>query len=224
MNTEWHAEIERRAALHAVLADPGRLAVVELLSLGDHSPSELSAELGMASNLVAHHVGVLVEHGLVSRRRSEGDRRRTYLHLTPDAAIVPSGWTMPRPRRVLFVCTANSARSHLAVALWHRTSRITAASAGTHPAAAVAPGALAAAARHDLPLRDAKPRLFSDVRREGDLVVTVCDHAHEEMGDVADLHWSVPDPVRAADDAAFDAALEEIARRVDDLAPRLAHT
>lgn len=223
MNTEWPAEIERRAALHAVLADPGRLAVVELLSLGDHSPSELSAELGMASNLVAHHVGVLVDHGLVSRRRSEGDRRRTYLHLTPDAGIVPSGWTIPRPRRVLFVCTANSARSHLAVALWRRTSPIPAASAGTHPAAAVAVGVVAAAGRHDLSLRHAKPRLFSDVRRDGDLVVTVCDHAHEEMGDVADLHWSVPDPVPVADDAAFDAALEEIARRVDDLAPRIAH-
>ena len=66
MNTEWQAEIERRAALHAVLADPGRLAVVELLALGDRSPSELSAELGMPSNLVAHHVGVLLEHGLVT--------------------------------------------------------------------------------------------------------------------------------------------------------------
>ncbi|WP_028049716.1 MarR family transcriptional regulator [Cellulomonas sp. URHD0024] len=222
MNTEWHAEIARRAATHAVLSDPGRLAVVELLSLGDHSPSELSAELGMASNLIAHHVGVLVEHGLVSRRRSEGDRRRTYLHLTPDAAIVPAGWTMPRPRRVLFVCTANSARSHLAAALWRRTSPVATASAGTHPAVSVAPGAVAVAQRHDVPLLDARPRLFSDVRRDGDLVVTVCDHAHEEIGDVADLHWSVPDPVPAADDAAFDAAFEEIARRVDVLAPRLA--
>ena len=157
MNIEWQSEIERRAALHAVLSDAGRLAVVELLSLGDHSPSELSAELGMASNLVAHHVGVLVEHGLVSRRRSEGDKRRTYLHLTPDAAVVPAGWTMPRPRRVLFVCTANSARSHLAAALWHRASPISVASAGTHPAAAVASGAIAtaAAARPSSARRDA---------------------------------------------------------------------
>jgi len=61
------------------------------------------------------------------------------------------------------------------------------------------------------------------VRRDGDLVVTVCDNAHEEMGVVADLHWSVPDPVRTADDAAFDDAFAEIARRVDDLAPRIAH-
>lgn len=223
MNTEWHAEIERRAALHAVLADPGRLAVVELLALGDRSPSELSAELGMPSNLVAHHVGVLLEHGLVSRRRSEGDRRRTYVHLAPDAVVVPAGWTMPRPDRVLFVCTANSARSHLAVALWRRTSRVGAASAGTHPAPSVAPGAVAVAARHDLSLADATPRLLDDVRRDGDLVVTVCDNAHEERGTRSDLHWSVPDPVRAGDDAAFDAAFDEIARRVQDLAPRVAH-
>jgi len=222
MDADWHEEIARRAALHAVLADAGRLAVVELLTLGDRSPSELAAELGMASNLVAHHVGVLAEHGLVSRRRSEGDRRRTYVRLTVDAADVPSGWGLPRPRRVLFVCTANSARSHLAAALWHRASPVGVASAGTHPGPAVAPGAAAVAERHGLSLRDARPRLVDDVRQDGDLVVTVCDAAHEELGRAADLHWSVPDPVRAGDDAAFDAAFDDLARRVDDLAPRLA--
>ena len=204
-----------------MLSDPGRLAVVELLSLGDRSPSELSAELGMASNLLAHHVGVLAEHGLVSRHRSEGDGRRTYVRLTPDATGLSSGSALPRPNRVLFVCTANSARSHLALALWRRRSLIAGASAGTHPGIAVAPGAVAVAARHDLSLRDARPRLFGDVRREGDLVVTVCDNAHEEIRD--DLHWSVPDPVRADDEAAFEAAFDDLARRVDELAPRFAH-
>src|SRR3954469_16870513 len=115
----------------------------------------------MASNLVAHHVGVLVEHGMVTRRRSEGDRRRTYLRLDAEVTAVPTGWTLPRPPRVLFVCTANSARSHLAAALWHRVSPVAVASAGTHPAQAVNPGALAAAARHDLPLRDVRPRQLS---------------------------------------------------------------
>jgi hypothetical protein len=33
----------------------------------------------------------------------------------------------------------------------------------------------------------------------------------------------VPDPVRVGTDAAFDAAFEDIARRIDDLAPRLAN-
>ena len=85
------------------------------------------------------------------------------------------------------------------------------------------PGAVAVAARHDLSLAGAAPRLLDDVRRDGDLVVTVCDNAHEEIGADADLHWSVPDPVPVGDDAAFDAAFDEIARRVDDLAPRVTH-
>ncbi len=131
------------------------------------------------------------------------------------------GTALPRPGRVLFVCTANSARSHLALALWRRRSRIAGASAGTHPGIAVAPGAVAVAARHDLSLRDARPRLLEDVRREGDLVVTVCDNAHEEIR--GDLHWSVPDPVRADDESAFEAAFDDLARRVDELAPRFAH-
>jgi ArsR family transcriptional regulator, arsenate/arsenite/antimonite-responsive transcriptional repressor / arsenate reductase (thioredoxin) len=49
----------------------------------------------------------------------------------------------------------------------------------------------------------------------------VCDLAHEELGDRADLHWSVPDPARTGTPAAFDAAYEELTRRVSDLAPRL---
>jgi len=40
-------------------------------------------------------------------------------------------------RRVLFVCTANSARSHLAAALWRQASGIPTGSAGTRPAAAI---------------------------------------------------------------------------------------
>ena len=95
-------------------------------------------------------------------------------------------------------------------------------SAGTHPGAGVAAGALAVAARHELSLNGATPRLLSDVRRDGDLVVTVCDNAHEELADTTDLHWSVPDPVPAGDDGAFEAAFADLARRVGVLAPRVA--
>src|SRR5689334_320869 len=142
MNTEWLTQVERRAALHGALSDPGRLAVVELLSRGDASPSELAAELSMPSNLLAHHVNVLVGHGFVVRHRSEGARRRTYLRLPP-TELGPITSPLARPDRVLFVCTANSARSHLAVALWQRASAIPAASGGTRPAPALAPGAIA---------------------------------------------------------------------------------
>jgi protein-tyrosine-phosphatase len=98
------------------------------------------------------------------------------------------------------------------------------ASAGTRPAARIDPGAIAAAARHGLPLRRLLPRRIDDIRADGDLVITVCDSAHEALGDQADLHWSVPDPVAAGGDAAFDSAVDELARRVDDLAPRVTPT
>ncbi len=124
-------------------------------------------------------------------------------------------------RRVLFVCTANSARSHLAAALWSLASSVPGTSAGTHPAARIDPGAIAAAARHALPLQRLRPRRISEVRAGGDLIITVCDNAQEQLGEQADLHWSVADPVGAGDDAAFDAALDELSRRVGDLAPRL---
>ena len=124
-------------------------------------------------------------------------------------------------RRVLFVCTANSARSHLAAALWRQASTVPAASAGTRPAGAIDPGAIDAAGRRQLPLPRLRPRHISDVRHDGDLVVTVCDLAHEELGALAALHWSVPDPVPAGDHGSFDAALDELDRRVRLLAPRL---
>jgi protein-tyrosine-phosphatase len=211
-----------RAAVHAALADPARLQIVDTLGTGDASPSELAAMLAMPSNLVAHHLHVLEQAGLLARRRSEGDRRRSYLRLIPDALDSLTGPPARAARRVLFVCTANSARSHLAAALWRRASDVPAASAGTHPAAEIEAGAIAAAERHHLPLRRLRPRHINEVQQDGDLVVTVCDLAHEELGQLAAVHWSVPDPVPAGDPGSFDAALTELSDRVERFAPRLA--
>lgn len=207
--------------MHAALSDPSRLAVVDLLSLGDSSPSELQALLELPSNLLAHHLKVLEESGLLTRSRSEGDRRRTYLHLVPGLRerLLPPALTVAP--RVVFVCTANSARSQLAVALWRRRSHVPVASAGTEPAKQLHPGALAAARRHGLPLRRSRPRAIHDVMKAEDFVVTVCDTAHERLGAAARLHWSIPDPVRVGSDAAFDRALDELKQRVGDLAARL---
>jgi protein-tyrosine-phosphatase/DNA-binding HxlR family transcriptional regulator len=215
-------DLARRAAVHAALADPARLAITDTLGDGDASPSQLAAMLAMPSNLLAHHLRVLEEAGIIARRRSEGDRRRTYLRLVPGALGALAGPRTRTARRVLFVCTANSARSHLAAALWRQASGIPAASAGTRPADAIEPGAVAAAQRHHLPLPRLRPRHISDVLEDGDLVVTVCDLAHEELGDLAAVHWSVPDPVPAGDPGSFDAALAELGRRVGLFAPRLA--
>jgi protein-tyrosine-phosphatase/DNA-binding HxlR family transcriptional regulator len=220
MNTEQRHDLAARAAVHAALADPARLLITDALGAGDASPSELAALLGMPSNLLAHHLGVLEQAGLVSRRRSEGDRRRTYLRLVP-GALDPLAQPARTAQRVLFVCTANSARSHLAAALWRRASEIPAAWAATRPATAIDPGAIAAAGRHQLPLRRLRPRHIDQVRQDGDLVVTVCDLAREELGGLAAVHWSVPDPVTAGDPDSFDAALADLGQRVGRLAPRL---
>jgi ArsR family transcriptional regulator, arsenate/arsenite/antimonite-responsive transcriptional repressor / arsenate reductase (thioredoxin) len=220
------AGLDRRVRIHAALADPARLRIVDRLSLGDATPGELQGMLGMASNLLAHHLRVLDRAGVVARRRSEADRRRSYLILQPAALdqLMPNG--VARVSRVVFVCTANSARSQLAAALWELASSVPVASAGTHPADRVASGAIAAARRHGLKLHNAKPRAVADVVAGDDYVITVCDNAHEELADhdtgtAAHSHWSVPDPVRAGSASAFDAAYDELVRRVGYLAPHL---
>jgi protein-tyrosine-phosphatase len=113
-------------------------------------------------------------------------------------------------------------RSHLAAAPWRQSSSVPTASAGTRPAGAIAPGTIDAAVRRRLPLPRLRPWHVSDVRRDGDLVVTVCDLAHEELDGQAVPHWSVPDLVPAGDPESFDAALAELDRRVRLLASRLA--
>jgi ArsR family transcriptional regulator, arsenate/arsenite/antimonite-responsive transcriptional repressor / arsenate reductase (thioredoxin) len=221
MFAEEYSDLERRAAVHAALADPARLRITDTLGEGDASPSELAAILAMPSNLLAHHLHVLEQAWIITRRRSEGDRRRTYWQLVPGTLDTLPGPAARPVRRVLFVCTANSARSHLAAALWRRASKVPVASAGTHPAAAMDPGAMAAAQRHQLPLARRRPRHIGDVWHDGDLVITVCDLAHEELGELAGVHWSVPDPVPEGDPGSFDAALAELGRRVGLFAPRL---
>ncbi len=224
MSVERSSDLARRAALHAALADPARLAITDTLLAGDASPSELAAMLAMPSNLLAHHLHVLEQAGVITRRRSEGDRRRTYLRLSPGALEPLAAPPARAARRVLFVCTANSARSHLAAALWRRASNVPAISAGTHPGPAIDPGAIAAARRHRLPLPRLRPRHVSEVQEEDDLLITVCDMAREELGRRAAVHWSVPDPVPAGDPASFDVAIADLSRRVERLAPRLAAT
>ncbi|MCV7150637.1 arsenate reductase/protein-tyrosine-phosphatase family protein [Mycolicibacterium pyrenivorans] len=222
MSIEVNAGTARRAAVFAALSDPARLAIVDHLLLADASPSELRAVLDMQSNLLAHHLGVLKRAGVVRDTRSEADGRRTYLSLNRPAleTLVPSA--QRRAHRVVFVCTQNSARSQLAAAIWNRRSELPATSAGTHPAARVHPGAVAAARRHKLHLRPHTPRHLGDVLAADDLVIAVCDNAHEELpGELTRLHWSVPDPARTERVEAFDAAVGELTDRIVHLVPNV---
>jgi len=216
--------IEWRVRVHGALADSYRLSIVDELVLSDRSPTEIRRRLGIESNLIAHHLAVLDRAGLVERVASAGDRRRKYLRLVPDALAL--AWE-PAVRLtadgVLFVCTANSARSQLAAALWNAHHPIPASSAGTAPAAAVHPEAVKAGARAGLKLGRAVPRSLDEVTGLPDLIVTVCDRAHEELAQQPPsglvLHWSIPDPAEDGRPTAFDLTIRCLSTRIGTLVP-----
>jgi len=210
--------VEERAARHAALGDPLRLAIVDELAVSDRAPVELRGLVGLESNLLAHHLDVLEEVGLISRSRSSGDGRRRYVHLLRGAL---DGLAPGRPVPVgpaLFICSANSARSQLAAAMWRELSGESAESAGTHPAERVNAGAVAAAGRAGLDVAGAVPRELAAGERFPALVVTVCDRAHEELEAPENwLHWSIPDPVPVGTKAAFDGTVAELRERIGSI-------
>jgi protein-tyrosine-phosphatase/DNA-binding transcriptional ArsR family regulator len=200
-----------RAAVHAALGDTARLAMVDALDRGDLTFLELARAAGLPGNLAAHHLGVLETAGLIDRRVSEGDHRRRYISLRHGRLRELVAPAARPPLSVLFVCTHNSARSQFAA---HADS------AGTDPAPRVHPDAVRVAAEYGLDLSGATPKGYGDLADQPDLVVSVCDRAHESpmpfVGRGA--HWSIPDPVRAGGLRAFRSAFSAIAARVDALA------
>ena len=214
-------QVAVRARRHAALSDPVRLTIVDELVASDRSPVELRRLVGIESNLLAHHLDVLEQVGMINRSRSSGDGRRRYVHLEMSALDGLQPGSRRQAERALFVCTRNSARSQLAAALWRSVTSQPAESAGTHPAAKVDPGAVAAARRARLPLGASVPRTIDQVDVVPRLVITVCDQAHEEL-DAPDswLHWSIPDPVAVGSAAAFDDTVRELRQRIDGLVER----
>jgi protein-tyrosine-phosphatase len=210
----YSGDLTARAATHAALGDPARLAIVEHLATSDRSPKELGQLLDVPSNLLTHHLDTLEHAGLIARDSSAGDRRRKYVRLLtrPLADLRILGTPPTRP--VLFLCSHNSARSQLAAALWTARTGRPASSAGTHPAARVHRGAVAAARRAGLRLDGAVPHLLEVIPPDTQ-VVTVCDRAHEELLPAADWwHWSTPDPVESGDARAFDQVVSELDIRI----------
>jgi ArsR family transcriptional regulator, arsenate/arsenite/antimonite-responsive transcriptional repressor / arsenate reductase (thioredoxin) len=215
--------IAKRARRHAALGDPVRLAIVEDLVCSDRTSLELQERFGLASNSLAYHLDVLEAAGVITRCQSSGDRRRRYVCLTPSAVPEPPARATIEPGAALFVCTRNSARSPLAAALWHELTAQPATSAGTHPADRVHRGAVAAGRRAGVDLDRVHPRPLDDVATIPQLVVTVCDRAHEELDPPPDwLHWSLPDPVEAGTRSAFDATVEELRDRITTVADTVA--
>jgi protein-tyrosine-phosphatase/DNA-binding transcriptional ArsR family regulator len=210
--------VELRAARHAALGDPMRLAIVDELAVSDRAPVELRQLVGIESNLLAHHLDVLESVGMINRSRSSGDGRRRYVHLLHESLgdLIPG--RRVSPGRALFVCTRNSARSQLAAAVWRSLTDAPAESAGTHPADKVHPGAVAAARRAGLDLAGSTPRTLEQVTNIPGIVITVCDRAHEEIApDDRWLHWSIPDPIADGRRRAFDDTVAELRLRINSI-------
>jgi ArsR family transcriptional regulator len=61
-----------------VLSEPKRLLLLDLIIQGVQCNCELGSELGMAPNLISHHLSVLREVGLVNAERDPLDSRWVY--------------------------------------------------------------------------------------------------------------------------------------------------
>jgi arsenate reductase len=107
-------------------------------------------------------------------------------------------------KRLLILCTGNSARSQMAEGLvnFYLGHQWAAHSAGTHPTGRVHPLAIQAMAELDIDISENHSKstnLFRNVFF--DLVVTVCDDAAEDcplwLGEGRRVHMGFPDPAKA---------------------------
>ncbi|MGE0160363.1 MAG: arsenate reductase ArsC [Gemmatimonadales bacterium] len=130
-------------------------------------------------------------------------------------------------RRILFLCTGNSARSQIAEALvTHKGSgRFTAASAGSKPASQVHPRAVEVLRQAGIEWIGREPKGLDAVAAASwDIVITVCDRAKESCpifpGQPATAHWGMEDPaeVEGTEEVklrAFTRTRQLLARRID---------
>jgi arsenate reductase len=103
-------------------------------------------------------------------------------------------------KRVLILCTGNSARSQMAEGLLRSLGRdwFEVCSAGTQPSI-VRPEAIAVMLELGIDISSHRSKHVREFDGQHfDYVITVCDHANESCpifpDDTERIHWSVPDP------------------------------
>src|SRR5918912_1297016 len=103
-------------------------------------------------------------------------------------------------KRVLILCTGNSARSQMAEGLlrWLAGERFEVFSAGSKPSS-VNPLAIAAMDERGIDIRSQRSKHLGEyLDQPFDYVITVCDNAAETCplfpGPARRIHWSFPDP------------------------------
>ncbi len=221
-----------------LVAHPVRWRLLRELVYSDRAVSELTQRLDEPQSLVSYHLRQLRAEGLVSVRRSSADGRDSYYAidlahceellqaaggaLHPGLQLEPSPLPMRRAngrkRRILFLCTGNSARSQIAEALLNQMSEgtIGATSAGSNPKP-LHRNAVRVMKERGINISANRTKHLNEfVTQRFDYVITLCDRVREvcpEFPSHPDLvHWSIPDPaLEGANDRASYAAFKRTA-------------
>ena len=126
---------------------------------------------------------------------------------------------MTSRKRVLILCTGNSARSQMAEGLLRHLAgdRFDVASAGVAPTQ-VRPEAIAVMRELGIDISHHRSKLVDEfLGQDFDYVITVCDNANEQCpifpSNTKRIHWSFEDPAAAAGD---EQARLAVFRRVRD--------
>ena len=131
------------------------------------------------------------------------------------------------PKRILILCTGNSARSQMAEGLMRAALPADARvfSAGTKPSL-VRPEAIAVMAELGIDLSGHRSKSVDEfIRQEFDYVITVCDNANEAcpifLGRTKRLHWPFGDPAgvtgsEAERQVAFRKVRDQIRTKIAD--------
>ncbi|UCG26217.1 MAG: winged helix-turn-helix transcriptional regulator [Chloroflexota bacterium] len=80
------SEIREATAVLKALSEPNRLRIFATLMTGDSCNNELRDKLGLAPNLLSHHLRALEKAGLVHSRRDRVDGRWIYYSVDREAA------------------------------------------------------------------------------------------------------------------------------------------
>jgi arsenate reductase (thioredoxin) len=168
-------------------------------------------------------------HHLAFTRAARGTRGIPDVFMIPPAPETGEDAPARAPAfGILILCTGNSARSQVAEALLANLggARFRIASAGTHPARAINPGAIAVLRDHGIDWTGRVPKTIEDVATESwDLVITVCDNARESCPifpqRTATVHWGMPDPAAIEDPDERRLAFVETARVLRSRVERL---